>query len=1061
MAGIHLQRDVFCCSVCSNLLTNPVTVPCGHCFCMSCINNHLDQKDHVGIYSCPQCRDIFVKRPVLVKNTMIAVVVEQLKKTEAQALVEEQNTRFGVKKPFVQGHVSIDDCYARPEDVACDVCSERKFKAVKSCLQCLVSYCGTHLQPHNDVPPLRKHKLVEATADLQENVCSQHQEVMKMFCRTDQRCICYVCSKDDHHGHNKVSIEAERIERQKELQSARQRIQLRIQERGKDLSVFQQEEDAINEFTDDALANAEKVFTELIYTIEKKLSHIKESLQSRQNSEVGRFTTVRDRVKKEFDDLNRKDAKLDELSRTENHIHFVVNFPSLSHLDDSKYQPTHRFRRQRNFEQVTVAVAEARNKLQEALNEEYEKIQNAITGTNGLPSVAHAEQAAAVFETSHDFMQKNKDPGQTSNHLVRSTSQISLNNLEFEKPSPHTLLARASTKDKLNNFQNRANFLKYAKDITLDPSTANLHLAITNENREAVFVGEELAYPSHPDRFAYSWQVLSRECFTGRCYLEVERSGKGVMVALAYKNISRAGTFNECMFGQNNKSWALDCFKNSGEFRHDSVKTSIPGIWSSRIGVYLDHQAAPADHCYAGPEDVSCDVCSGRKLKAIKSCLVCLASYCEKHLQPHYESAPFQKHKLVEPSKNLQENICSRHDEVMKMFCRTDQKCICYLCSVDEHKGHDTVSAAAERAEKQRKTEANRENVQQQIHQAEQEVKLQEKKVDTINHSADKSVEACEKVLTELIHLVHQRISYVRQFLRSKQETDVNKAKKQQDKLEQKIAGLKRKEAELKQLSDTEDDIVFLKIYKPQFLMPFLVCPHIKMAEFFSWSLHELQEALPEVERTVLEIATNRWMEISVTEIKAGASPEEPSIKNELLRHSQNISLDSDTANEYVSVRGNKAVKKEMKQHSSDKPKRFDSRCQVLSRQSLNERSYWEVKCSGAVSVAVAYENISRTGWDSECGFGFNENSWALECCKFMYLFRHNNALTLISGPRSSRIGVYLDHRAGVLSFYSVSETRTLLHRVQTTFTQPLHAGVGLHKTGDSAELCKLRSVRF
>ncbi|KAF0046454.1 hypothetical protein F2P81_000087 [Scophthalmus maximus] len=139
-------------------------------------------------------------------------------------------------------------------------------------------------------------------------------------------------------------------------------------------------------------------------------------------------------------------------------------------------------------------------------------------------------------------------------------------------------------------------------------------------------------------------------------------------------------------------------------------------------------QAAPADHCYAGAEDVACDVCTGRKRKAVKSCLVCLASYCEKHLQPHYKSLTFEKHKLVDPTKKLQENICSRHHEVLKMFCRTDQQCICYLCSVEEHKGYDTVSAAAERTESQRELELSQQQIQQRVQDREKDVKLLQQK---------------------------------------------------------------------------------------------------------------------------------------------------------------------------------------------------------------------------------------------------------------------------------------------------------------------------------------------
>ncbi|KAG8004320.1 Tripartite motif-containing protein 29 [Nibea albiflora] len=203
----------------------------------------------------------------------------------------------------------------------------------------------------------------------------------------------------------------------------------------------------------------------------------------------------------------------------------------------------------------------------------------------------------------------------------------------------------------------------------------------------------------------------------------------------------------------------------------------------------------------------------GGKLKALKSCLVCLASYCEKHLQPHHELPVFVKHKLVEPSKKLQENICSRHDEVMKIFCRTDQQCICYLCSMEEHKGHDTVSAAAERTERQRELEVSRQNIQQRIQDREKDVKELQQEVEAINGSADKAVEDSEKIFTELIRLMEKEGLMVKQQVRSQQETEVSRVKELQEKLEQEITELKRKDAELKKFSHTEDHNQFLHNY--------------------------------------------------------------------------------------------------------------------------------------------------------------------------------------------------------------------------------------------------------
>ncbi|XP_034469777.1 E3 ubiquitin/ISG15 ligase TRIM25-like [Hippoglossus hippoglossus] len=369
-------------------------------------------------------------------------------------------------------------------------------------------------------------------------------------------------------------------------------------------------------------------------------------------------------------------------------------------------------------------------------------------------------------------------------------------------------------------------------------------------------------------------------------------------------------------------------------------------------------QAAPADHCYAGPEDVACDVCTGRKLKALKSCLVCLASYCDKHLQPHLQSAPLKKHKLVEPSEKLQENICSRHNEVMTMFCRTDQQCICYLCSEDEHKDHDTVSAAAERTERQRELGLRRQTIQQRVQDTEKDVKLLQQEEEAVNGSADKAVKDSEKIFTELIRLLKKRSSDVKQQIRSQQET-------------------------------------------------------------------------------------------------------EPETRADFLRYSQEITLDPNTANKQLLLsEGNRKVTRMREDQSySNHPDRFTG-CwpQVLSRESLTGRCYWEVEVGGrgeGVDVAVTYKNISRAGDSDECGFGYNDKSWSLYCCRNSYNFYYNSIRTPVSGPLSSTVGVYLDHSAGVLSFYSVSDTMTLLHRVQTTFTQPLYAGVTVYY-GDTAELCEL-----
>ncbi|XP_051243647.1 tripartite motif-containing protein 16-like [Dicentrarchus labrax] len=505
---VQLDQETISCSICLDLLKDPVTIPCGHSYCMNCIKTHWDQEKEKEIHSCPQCRQTFTPRPVLVKNTMFAALVEELKKTGLQA-------------------APADHCYAGPEDVSCDVCTGRKLKAFKSCLVCLASYCEKHLQPHYDVVQLKKHKLVDPSRKLQENICSRHDEVMKMFCRTDQQCICYLCSVEEHKGHDTVSAAAERTERQRELEVSRQNIQQRILDRVKDVKVFQREVEAISRSADKAVEDSEKIFTEMIRLIQKRSSDVKQQVRSQQETVATRVKELQEKMEQEITELKRKDAEMKKLSHTEDHTQFLHNYPSLSALSESTSSIN--IRPLRYFEDVTAAVSELRDKLQDVLREKWTNVSLTVTEVDVL----------------------------------------------LPQPEPKT----------------RADFLRYSGEITLDPNTAHTQLLLSEGNRKATVMSKQQTYSSHPDRFTKFCQVLSRESLTGRCYWEVEWRGEGVCIAVAYKNIIRAGSQKNCGFGFNDKSWALSCNNNSYTFCYNNVQTPVSGPPSSRVGVYLDHSA--------------------------------------------------------------------------------------------------------------------------------------------------------------------------------------------------------------------------------------------------------------------------------------------------------------------------------------------------------------------------------------------------------------------------------------------------------------------------------------
>ncbi|XP_031133312.1 tripartite motif-containing protein 16-like protein [Sander lucioperca] len=416
--------------------------------------------------------------------------------------------------------------------------------------------------------------------------------------------------------------------------------------------------------------------------------------------------------------------------------------------------------------------------------------------------------------------------------------------------------------------------------------------------------------------------------------------------------------------------------------------------------------------------------------------------------QPHFEVVPFKKQKFNGAFTTLPENTCPHQFEV---FCRTDQQCICYKCAFEQHKDHGTVSAAEEMARKQKELGVIRQNNKERIKNVEKYVKQLQKEVEYINRSADKAVGNCEMMSTELARLTKKNAD-VKQQIKKQQESEVSRAKKLQKKLQQELAELSRRDAELEQLSHTQDNIQFLRGY--------LSLSNITTSAIFPViNIHPLQhfdDVTTIVSDAIVKLKDSYGKELN--KISGAVSkvyvllPQDPKFR-----------MDPNTASTkmVLSEENRKATSVQDEQSYPSHPDRFMDRSQVLSSKGLTSgRCYWEVEWSGlGVTVAVAYKGIVRTGEESI--FGNNDKSWALECVAKgtdNYInFKHNSKKIHISGPQFSRVGVYVDYKAGILSFYSVSETITLLHKEQTTFTQPLYAGLGVYYKGSTAEFCDVK----
>ncbi|XP_067307373.1 E3 ubiquitin/ISG15 ligase TRIM25-like [Pseudorasbora parva] len=428
---------------------------------------------------------------------------------------------------------------------------------------------------------------------------------------------------------------------------------------------------------------------------------------------------------------------------------------------------------------------------------------------------------------------------------------------------------------------------------------------------------------------------------------------------------------------------------------------------------------------------VECDVCTTEN-RAVKSCLQCLASFCQTHLQLHYESPAFMKHKLVEASRHTQENICLSHGKLLEIYCQDDHQCICCLC-IDNHNGHSVVSVGLEWTSKKKELKEikvvcqnlirERERGQRELSEAEKFLKVS---------FLMQSMEDIEKVFTELICSLEKKRSEIKDQIRAQEKTEKDRAEELHKHLDQELTELRKRQAEIDKLLITEDQIQCLKSCQSVCVLPtfedFPITQHTHLS-FKDISITTFREVLEDACQQQTAKISQEVSNVHVAKTR-----------NYFLQYFFELHMNPNTANNKLKLsEGNRKVScSDNVQQYPDHPERFDCCMYVMCREGLCSRCYWEVECSGDNwAVAVCYKGIGRKGRSDDCKLGSNKKSWRLFRYQQNVCFVH--AKVQVSVPVASRIGVYLDHRAGTLAFYSVSDTMTLLHRVQTTFTEPLY----------------------
>ncbi|KAM4011751.1 E3 ubiquitin/ISG15 ligase TRIM25-like [Anomaloglossus baeobatrachus] len=866
--------------------------------------------------------------------------------------------------------------------ICCTYCVDSPVPAVRSCLHCEASLCEKHLRAHSKSP---EHVLSDPSTSLEKRKCSVHKKILEYYCTEDAACICVSCSLiGKHNGHKMESLDEASGKKKKKLRNVLQKLITKREETEDRVRSLEEQKRKAQE---KAAGEAKRV-TALCTDIRRRVDNLEKKVLSeismREKQKSMSLSVV----------IHKLEIKKDELSRKMRHIEELCNMT----------------------DPLTVLQEQDTGDLCDFEEEGGDE------DTGGHDKQLHDGGDLDVAVISHTL------------HTLCEVITGIRSGIYVEGPA----------------------------DILLDVNSAGNYVLISDDLKTVTWAEEEQNRPETAERFLCN-QVMSRRGFTsGRHYWDVEGSGSGWwMVGMCYPSIDRRG--EESLIGAmasadlNDEllcSICLSIFKDPVTLRcgHNFCQVCIDRALDTQdgSGVYScpecreEFQERPALMRNINLHNVTerfmitqqeqkitgiyCTYCVDSPVPAVRSCLHCEASLCEKHLRTHSKSP---EHVLSDPSTSLEKRKCSVHKKILEYYCTEDAACICVSCSlIGKHKGHkmESLDEASEKKKKKlsnvlQKLTTKREKTEERVRSLKERWrKAQEKAAG----EAERVTALCTDIRRRVDDLEKKVLSEI-----SRQEKEESRSLSALiHQLEIKKDELSRKMRHIEELCNMTDPLTVLQ--EPD--TGDLCDPEEEGGDEDTGGHDKQLHDGGDLDVAVISHTLHTLCEV-ISGIRRGIYVEDPA----------DILLDVNTAGNDLLISDDlkTATWTQNNQNRPETAERFQYN-QVMSRRGFTSgRHYWDVEGSrsGGWSVGMCYPTIDRRGEESL--IGNNNKSWSLRRYNNQYSVIHDSIeIQLPNKISSSRVRICLDYGAGQLSFYELCDPIRHLHTFTAAFSEPLHAAL-------------------